>query len=85
MSSPPRITPARTGDDRAMIALNRRAIGFAREAVEEYGIDPAFFDPVGKVNGAASAAADAHNLSYAAHLGTLGEPSEMLDAQAMRR
>jgi glycine/D-amino acid oxidase-like deaminating enzyme len=75
---------AGAGDDRAMIALNRHAIGFARGAVEEYGIDRAFFDPAGKVNGAASAAADAHNRSYAAHLATLGEGSEMLDAQAMR-
>jgi glycine/D-amino acid oxidase-like deaminating enzyme len=69
--------------DRALIALNRRAIAFAREAVEEYGIDPAFFDPAGKTNGAAGAAAHAHNLSYAAHLARLGEPCEMLDAQAM--
>jgi glycine/D-amino acid oxidase-like deaminating enzyme len=75
---------AGAGDDRAMIGLNRHAIGFARGAVEEYGIDRAFFDPAGKVNGAASAAADAHNRSYAAHLATLGEGSEMLDAQAMR-
>ncbi|MGB3388394.1 MAG: FAD-dependent oxidoreductase, partial [Pseudaminobacter sp.] len=39
--------------DRAMIALNRAAIAFARQAVEDYGIAPAFFDPIGKVNGAA--------------------------------
>lgn len=70
--------------DRAMIALNRAAIAFARQAVEEYRIDPAFFDPCGKVNGAASPAADAHNRSYAAHLAQIGEPSEMLDANAMR-
>ncbi|MCL4766095.1 MAG: FAD-binding oxidoreductase [Hyphomicrobiaceae bacterium] len=69
--------------DRGMIALNRSAIAFARTAVEDYGIDPAFFDPCGKVNGAASAAADAHNRSYAAHLAQLGEPSEALDAKAM--
>ena len=75
---------AGAGDDRAMIALNRHAIAFARGAVEEYGIDPAFFDPVGKVNGAASAQADAHNRSYAAHLSSLGESSEALDTQAMR-
>jgi hypothetical protein len=56
-----------------MIALNRHAIGFAAEAVADYGIDPNYFDPVGKVNGAASPQADAHNRSYATHLGTLGE------------
>lgn len=71
------------GDDRVMIALNRRAIAFARDAVEEFGIDPNFFDPAGKVNGAASETADALNQSYARHLAELGEPSQRLDAQAM--
>lgn len=75
---------AGAGDDRAMIALNRMAQNFGRDAVEEYGIDRAFFDPAGKVNGAASAAAHAHNESYARHLASLGERSEMLDAQAMQ-
>ncbi|MEQ8902089.1 MAG: FAD-binding oxidoreductase [Roseovarius sp.] len=75
---------AGAGDDRAMIALNRVAQDFGRDAVAEYGIDPAFFDPAGKVNGAASAAAHAHNESYANHLASLGEASEMLDAQAMQ-
>lgn len=75
---------AGSGDDRALIALNRQAIAFGRAAVEDYGIRPDFFDPAGKVNGAASAAGHAHNLSYARHLETLGEASEMLDAQQMR-
>ncbi|QUJ75226.1 FAD-binding oxidoreductase [Sulfitobacter albidus] len=69
--------------DRAMIALNRRAIGFARAAVADYGIDPAFADPAGKVNGAVSARAVAHNVSYAAHLAALGEASQTLDAADM--
>ena len=72
------------GDDRAMIALNRQAIRFAKDAVAEYQINPAFADPVGKVNGAASARGVAHNKDYAAHLTSLSEPSEMLDAQAMQ-
>ncbi|EPX87623.1 Glycine/D-amino acid oxidase (deaminating) [Rubellimicrobium thermophilum DSM 16684] len=71
------------GDDRAMIALNRHAIAFAREAVQDYGIRADYFDPAGKVNGAASEAADALNRSYAEHLTALGEPWERLDAQAM--
>ena len=75
---------AGAGDDRAQIALNRQAIGFARDAVADYGIDPAFFDPAGKVNGAAGAAALAHNASYAAHLADLGEPFELLDARQMQ-
>ena len=71
------------GDDRAVTALNRQAIGFARQAVQDYGIDRAFFDPVGKINGAASAQADGHNATYARHLTALGEAHERLDAQAM--
>lgn len=72
-----------SGDDRAMIERNRQAIDFARSAVAEYGIDANYFDPAGKVNGAATAAAQAHNESYARHLASLGEASEMLDAQQM--
>lgn len=69
--------------DEKNIALNRVAIAFARSAVEEYEIDPAFFDPAGKINGAASAKAHALNESYAAHIGQLGETSQMLDEKAM--
>lgn len=72
------------GDDRAMIALNRKAIGFARAAVEAFDIDRNFFDPAGKINGAASETADALNRSYASHLADLGEPSQRLDARAMQ-
>ena len=71
------------GDDREVIALNRHAIGFAGEAVAEYGIDGNHFDPAGKVNGAASAKADALNRSYAQHLSSLGEASQHLDGQQM--
>ncbi len=74
---------AGAGDDASLTALNRQAIAFARGAVEEYDIDPAFFDPAGKVNGAATAAGDTHNRSYAAHLDTLGEAWNWLDAQDM--
>lgn len=70
--------------DQAIIALNRNAIGFCRDAVADFGIDPAFFDPAGKINGAASAKADALNRSYADHLSGIGEPSQKLDAQQMR-
>lgn len=74
---------AGSGDDRAVIALNRRAIAFALSATEDFAIPREFADPVGKVNGAASAAGHAHNESYARHLATLGEASELLDAKAM--
>ncbi len=75
---------AGAGDDRAQIALNRRAIAFARAAVAEYRIPRAFFDPAGKVNGAASPKAHTHNQTYAAHLDSLDEAHERLDAQQMR-
>ncbi|UWR78366.1 FAD-binding oxidoreductase (plasmid) [Phaeobacter inhibens] len=75
---------AGSGDDRKMIALNRQAIAFASAAVEEYQINPNYFDRAGKVNGAASPTAARQNESYAAHLASLGEVSEQLDAQAMR-
>lgn len=74
---------AGSGDDCSLIALNRKAIGFAQDAAHAYGIAPDFLDPAGKVNGAASAKGEAHNRSYAEHLHTLGEPSEWLDAQDM--
>ena len=69
--------------DREMIRLNREAIAFAGRAVERYNIDRNYFDPVGKVNGAASEAADQLNRSYQAHLKNIGETSELLDAKAM--
>ncbi len=71
------------GDDRVVTALNRQAIAFARAAVEEYGIDRNFFDPSGKVNGAATEAALDHNKTYAAHLASLEETSQALDPQQM--
>lgn len=71
------------GDDRGTIALNRHAIAFATGAVQDYGIKADYFDPVGKVNGAASETADALNRSYADHLTSLGEPNQRLDAQGM--
>ena len=70
-------------EDRAMIALNREAIGFSRDAVSDYGINPAYFDPAGKINGAASDTGHQLNESYSEHLTFLGEKNEMLDAISM--
>lgn len=70
-------------NDRDMIDLNRQAIAFGRSAVEDYDIAPHFFTQTGKVNGAASDAAQAHNQNYAKHLTFLGEESQMLDQQQM--
>lgn len=74
---------AGAGDDAAMTGLNRQAVAFAREMVEDYAIPADYFEPAGKINGAASAKADAGNRSYAEHLARLGEGYELLDAQAM--
>lgn len=74
---------AGSGDDRTIIALNRKAITFARDAVRDYGMPTAWCDPAGKVNGAVSDAAHTHNLSYASHLDGLGEAYEHLDGPAM--
>ncbi|MEP2531921.1 FAD-binding oxidoreductase [Shimia sp.] len=73
-----------TGDDPTLIALNRQAQAFGHAAVQAYDIAPDFFDPAGKVIGAAGPKSQAHNESYAAHLDGLGEPYEMLDAAHMR-
>ena len=75
---------AGAGDDRTLINLNRTAINFAREAVADYGIKSDYFDECGKVNGAATAAGDHHNESYAEHLAELGEPCELLNQQQMQ-
>jgi len=71
-------------NDKALIALNRTAQDFGARAVEDYAISPAYFDRAGKINGAKSHHADAHNTALAEHLATMNEPSEKLDAQQMR-
>lgn len=71
-------------NDRRMTTLNRSAIAFSQAAVNEYGIDPAYFEPVGKINGAAGHAGEQHNRDYMAHLDALNEPCEWLDANAMQ-
>ncbi|ASJ70616.1 NAD(P)/FAD-dependent oxidoreductase [Granulosicoccus antarcticus] len=70
--------------DLTLTGLNRKAIEFAAQAVEEYGIDPAYFDRAGKVNAAASEQSHQQNKSYAHHLEQMNEPYEMLDQVAMQ-
>ncbi len=71
------------GNDAEQIRLNRIAIAFAKEAVDSFQIRSDYFDAAGKVNGAASPAADGQNRSYARHLKELGEVYETLDARQM--
>jgi glycine/D-amino acid oxidase-like deaminating enzyme len=71
--------------DKATIALNRQAIAFGHDAVDEFDIPQEFFDPCGKINAAATSAGDQHNLDYAAHLENLGEISTHLSHEEMVR
>jgi len=70
--------------DRREIGWNRAAIGFAADMVADYGLTREAFDPCGKINAAATERGLAHARHYAAHLGRIGEPSETMDAGAMR-
>ena len=69
--------------DRLQIRLNRKAIEFASQAVDEYRMPSEVFLPVGKINGAATAEADQRNHDYAKHLRALGEPFDVLDRKKM--
>ena len=68
---------------RRLIALNRKAIAFAGAAVERYAVNPAYFLPVGKINGAVSEKALELNAGYARKMAVLNEASEFLDSRAM--
>lgn len=70
--------------DQALTADNRHAIAFAAEMAREFGLGEDVFSQSGKINGAATAKGHAHNCEYAGHLASMGEASEMLDAQSMK-
>ena len=66
------------------IRMNRAAIAFAAESVQNLDAADEIFDPCGKINAAAGTAGLAHNESYARHLDALGESCELLDAATMQ-
>jgi len=70
--------------DIAQTADNRRAIDFAADMAQSFGLPEEAFTRSGKINGAASAKGHAHNVSYAQHLTHMNEPHEMLDAAQMQ-
>lgn len=70
--------------DATLTADNRHAIDFAAEMAKDFGLGADVFSRSGKINGAATAKGDEHNREYAAHLAAMGEPSELLDARAMK-
>ncbi len=71
--------------DRVLTRLNRHAIDVAEAVQRDYGLPEGYFQRSGKINGAASEVGEQANRSYAEHLRAMGEPHEMLDAQAMRQ
>ncbi|MEM7115292.1 MAG: FAD-binding oxidoreductase [Chloroflexota bacterium] len=71
--------------DKRQTEMNRTALTFASEAAEEYGFSRDIFDPRGKINVAADATGDKHNVEYAEYLHKMGEPCTPLDAADMRR
>ena len=70
--------------DKRQTEQNRFAISFAGSAVEEYGISPEAYAPVGKTNASASERGENFNRTYGEHLARMGERFEMLDGKAMR-
>jgi len=69
--------------DLAQTRANRHAISFARDMAQEFGLSDEAFILSGKTNAAASEKGHQHNLDYAAHLSTMGEAHEALDAAQM--
>lgn len=69
---------------RQEIAQNRHAIAFAKSAADEYGMAQSVFDPVGKINAAATERGEKLNAGFARSLGLIGERFETLDAQQLR-
>lgn len=70
--------------DRLTIEDNRRAIAFAAEMAEAYGLSAEAFTRSGKMNAAATSKGLAHNAEFARHLDALQEPYRMIDAPEMR-
>lgn len=71
-------------EDKAQTAMSREAIAFSAEAAEELGMTEEAFVQCGKINAAANDTGVKHNETYARHLATMDEPSEVLDAKAMQ-
>lgn len=69
--------------DNTVTRLNRQAIEFVGEAMQDYPSNPSFFDRAGKINGATTKQGHRINQQYANHLDVMGEPYEFLDAKAM--
>ena len=71
-------------EDRIQTEMNRQAIRFAMAAADEHEMPATAIALSGKINAAATARGERHNLDYANHLAGLGERHEMLDAHQMQ-
>ena len=63
---------------------NRHAIQFAADMAADFDMGQDIFSQSGKINGAATIKGEKHNREYAAHLKTMGEDYQMLDAPDMK-
>lgn len=70
--------------DRRQIRTNRAAIAFAKEAVEEYGLQP-WFNPCGKLHAATDGAGLKALTTFEKHLDALDEPYTHLGADDLKR
>ena len=70
--------------DRRDIQLNRSAINFVSDVVDEFDIPIEAFRRDGKVNGAVCQSGVTANQTYARHLDKLNEEYNLLDSQAMQ-
>jgi len=70
--------------DRRDIRLNRNAIDFVRNMVEEFELPEEAFRPEGKINASVSQSGVKANQVYADHLHKLGEACELLNAVDMQ-
>ncbi len=70
--------------DQRDIKLNRHAIDFVRDVVDEFDMSEEAFRAEGKINAAASHSGVRANQEYSEHLQKLGELCELLDARAMQ-
>lgn len=70
--------------DRLQTQVNRAAIAFAENTARDFGLTEEALVVSGKINAAATKKGLKHNSDYAAHLTTMHESHELLDAAQMK-
>lgn len=70
--------------DNTATGLNRHAIEFVAKAVDDYSVNPLFFERAGKINGATTVPGHRTNQQYVRHLDAMHEPYEILDTKMMQ-